>query len=117
MGTNNGHSSGILSCFSSRPQFVEQPRAELDPLHKPYRRLTLFVTSIALISNLVLAYLYNRLPDDPLHLAWHLQFYTYFAIVLSLIGFVGARKVRFTARATRQLGTFIRPNLYSISNY
>lgn len=90
------------------PQSVPRPAsAEIDRLIVcRVSRLTLFLSSLVLTSNLVALVVYRRLPDDPLHIARHLSLYSYFAIALCAVGVVGARKVRLAPRAEQRVCVF-----------
>lgn len=74
--------------------------------HHQRRRLTIFLSFLTLASNLVSVFVLHFLPDDPFHLASQISIYSYLAGSISLLGFIGAYRVR-----PQRSGLDCRPNM------
>lgn len=58
-----------------------------------YRRLTLIITTLALLSSLLAIYALQFLPEDPLNLRRNLTLYCIFVLIVSGLGLHGAVNV------------------------
>lgn len=80
----------MLDCFFSEFEYLRDGQLTRPALN---RSLALFLGFWGLVSNVTSALLFQRLPDDPLHIATHLSIYHIFASALAVLGIIGAKKV------------------------
>ena len=67
---------------------------DADIEHHQYRRLTILLSILTLASNVASVFVLYYLPDDPFHLASQISIYSYLAGGISLLGLIGAYKVK-----------------------